>query len=232
MDALEIISSSEETILYKLEDLARLADKTIKKMKWPAGIKSKMFIATGKTDEDEKIFSAITGKDQVWGLYSSDKAELVVDESVPFLPSIRLKPLKALYDVRKAYLDTRESWYRVRNVEMTPRQIAENKNFLENFLPESRYVCFEKSGKLAGLILLNEYADYLGKLTDLVTWAWVEPALGGDELRVIQSAMAAWLGKTAEGRVHAYVAASNPGSIKMFKELGFRLEAVSVLKEK
>ncbi len=232
MDDLEIISSSEETILYKLEDLSRLNDKTLKNLKWPEGVRSKMFILTGKTDEDEKIFAALPGTAPVWGLYSADKADLVADESVPFLPSIRLRPLKALYDVRKAYLDTRESWYRARNAEVTPRQIAENKNFLENFLPESRHVCFEKSGKPAGLLLLNEYSDYLGKLADLVTWAWEEPALNADERRVIHAAMGAWLGVNAEGRVHAYAAASNPGAIRLFKDLGFRLEAVRLVKEK
>lgn len=232
MEDLEIISSSEETILYKLEDLSRLTDKTLKKMKWPAGIRSKVFILTGKPDEDEKVFGAITAKDSVWGLYSADKEELVVDESVPFLPSIRLRPLKALYDVRKAYLDTRESWYRVRNAEVTQLQIAENKNFLENFLPESRYVCFEKGGKLAGLLLLNEYSDYLGKLADIIPWVWEEPSLDSAERRVIRSAMAAWLAENAEGRVHAYAAAFNLNNIKLFKELGFRLEAVRVVKEK
>jgi RimJ/RimL family protein N-acetyltransferase len=232
MEDLEIIAGSEETILYKLEDLSRLTDKALKKMKWPAGARSRMFILTGKTDEDEKVLGAITVKDSVWGLYSADKADLVVDESVPFLPSIRLRPLKALYDVRKAYLDTRADWYRARGAEMTPRQQAESKKFTENSLPESRYVCFEKGGKVAGLLLLNEYSDYLGKLTDLVTWVWEEPSLDSAERRVIHAAMAAWLGVNAEGRVQAYVAASNPGAIKLFKDLGFRLEAVRVVKEK
>ena len=231
MDDLEIISSSEETILYKLENLSKLNDKTLKKLKWPEGVRSKLFILTGRTDEDEKTFAALAGTAPVWGLYSADKADLVVDESVPFLPSIRLRPLKALYDVRKAYLDTRESWYRERNAKASPRQTAENNNFLENFLPESRYVCFEKSGKPAGLLLLNEYSDYLGKLADLVTWVWEEPSLNSDERRVIHAAMGAWLGTNAEGRVHAYAAAANAGAIKLYKELGFRLEAVRVAKE-
>ena len=232
MDELEIISSGSETVLYKLDDLARINDKTLQGLKWPDGIRSRLFILTGKADEDEKVFAALAAKDPVWGLYAADRTDFKVNEDVPFLPSIKLKPLKALSDVRKAYLDTREGWYRSRNAEMTPRQQAENRNFLENFLPETRYLCLEKSGKLAGLLLLNEYSDYLGKLADLVPWVWVEPSLDPDARQVVHAAMAAWLAGNVEGRVHAYVAASNPRSQKFFKKLGFRLEAVRVLKEK
>lgn len=231
MEDLEIISGSEEMVLYKLEDLSRLNDKTLKNMKWPEGVRSKIFILTGKTDADLEVFEAISAKDSVWGLYAADKSDFTVNEDVPFLPSIRLRPLKALSDVRKAYLDTREGWYRERKVEMTPRQIAENRNFLENFLPESRCLCLEKGGKLAGLLLLNEYSDYLGKLADLIPWVWVEASLNGDERQVIHAAMEAWLAKNVADRAQAYVAASNPRSIKFFKELGFRLEAVRVIRE-
>lgn len=232
MENIEITSNGKEMTVYKLEDLSRLTDKAVKELKWPAGMRSKMFILTGKTDADLEVFGAIGAKDSVWGLYAADKSDFAVNEDVPFLPSIKIKPLKALSDVRKAYLDTREGWYRDRKMEMTPRQIAENRNFLENFLPDSRYLCLEKSGKLAGLLLLNEYSDYLGKLADLIPWVWVEASLNADERQVIHAAMEAWLAKNAEGRVQAYVAASNPRSMKFFKELGFRLEAVRVLKEK
>lgn len=232
MDQLEIISSGEGTILYKLEDLSRLTDQTLKKLQWPEDVRSRMFILTGRTDEDEKIFGALAADAPVWGLYAADKADLKVNEDVPFLPSIKLRPLKAVFDVRKAYLDTREAWYRARGAAMTPRQEAESKNFTENSLPESRYLCLEKSGKLAGLLLLNEYSDYLGKLADLVTWVWEEPSLNGEERRVVRAAMGAWLGLNAEGRVHAYAAASNAEAVKLYKELGFRLEAVRVVGKK
>jgi len=232
MDKLEIISNGKEMTVNKLEDLSKLTDKAIKGLKWPAGMKSKMFVLTGKTDTDLEVFGALTAKDSVWGLYAADKTELIVNEDVPFLPSIKIKPLKALSDVRKAYLETREGWYRDRKVEMTPRQVAETRNFLENFLPESSYLCLEKSGKLAGLLLLNEYSDYLGKMADLIPWVWVEASLDAAERQVVHAAMAAWLQRNVEERVQAYVAASNPRSMKFFKELGFRLEAVRVLKDK
>ncbi len=232
MDQLEIISSGEGTILYKLEDLSMLTNAKLKKMDWPEGVRSRMFILTGKPDGDEKTFGALAPEARVWGLYAADKSELEVNEDVPFLPSIKLRPLKAVSDVRKAYLDTRAAWYSSRSAAMTPRQEAESRNFTENSLPESRYLCLEKGGKIAGLLLLNEYSDYLGKLADLVTWAWEEPSLNGDERRVIHAAMGAWLGLNAEERVHAYAAAANAGAIKLFKELGFRLEAVRVVGKK
>lgn len=232
MDDLEIISGTAQQAVYKLNDLSMLTDKAVKEMKWPDGLRSKMFVVTGETGAEQEILGALAEKGAVWGLYSADRAGLVQGTRVPSLPSVRARTIKKPEELERLYTETREGWYRSRNEAMTPRQTAETKDFVERFLPESRYLYLEKSGKRAGLLMLNEYVDYRGRPADLIPWVWVESSLDQDARRVVHAAMAAWLGENVSGRVQAYVASSNLRSQKFFRKLGFRLEAVRVLGEK
>lgn len=232
MNDLKIISSTEKSVVYKLGGLSALKEKAVEDLEWADGLRSKIFAVTGKTGKEQEILGALPEKSAVWGLYAAAGPGLIADARAPFLPSIRRITVKKQDEIKRLYLNTRDSWYRSRNEAMTPRQAAEAQDFIERFLPESRHVYFEKSRKPAGLLMLNEYRDYLGRPADMVPWVWVEPSLKSDERRVVHAAMTAWLAGSAQGPVQAYVASSNIRAQKFFRKLGFRLEAVCVLKGK
>lgn len=232
MTKLKTLLTSEKSAVYELPDLAALTGPALKKTRWAKGLVSKTYVLTGDISREAEVLAALPADLAVWGLYSAQKADLVVPANVAFTPSIRRVGLKKFEDVKQAYLATRASWQSARTGALTPRQAAETEEVIKNLLPEALNVYFEISRKPAGMLLLNSYCDYLGEAAELIPWVWVDPALEAHESKILRAAMAAWLQGSITGSAQAYVAADNPRGRDFFKEMGFMLEAVCVMKEK
>lgn len=227
---MEIIKQDESKIVCKLDSVSCIDDKFLKKLEWPAGRQLYVFVLNETLENEKELAERITDKAPVWLAYCGVKGGLgVVAGSTARMAGISISPLKSAEDVKRCFIETREGYYRANGYTFTPRQVEETKDFLDNFLPKSRYVHIESDGRTAGFMLLNAHG-YLGAPTNIIPWFWVDPALPGAKRDAAIALMRNWLAENISEQVYDFCNLDRPELHVLDRALGLSPVAIHVLK--
>lgn len=227
---MEIIQKLDNRIICRLPSIQSLNDDFISRLAWPAGIEKYIVLSNAPINYEWETLSGITGVDRVWLVYSAIRAEIAAgaERQAQFVET----PFPLAQELAALFSETRLAYYRSINRELTERQLAESKAFVEKVLPGSRRIGLQKDGVPIALIMLVEAKDYDGKPVDWVPWVWIERTLASKEREIVHNRFRQWLKAGALERVQCSISSSNSRSQKFFRKLGFKPECIHILKEK
>lgn len=227
---MEIIKRLDNRVICRLPSLRLINDGFLSQLSWADGIEKFIILFDSPIDDEWAGLSGITGVDRVWLVYSAIRAEIPAGTVNQTHFTETALPLAQ--ELAALFSESRLAYYRSMNRDLTERQLAESKAFVEKVLPGSRRICLQKDGKPVALLMLVEAKDFDGKPVDWVPWVWIEKTLTPKEREVVHSRFRQWLKDGALERVQCSISSSNGRSQKFFRKLGFKPECIHILKEK
>lgn len=225
---MEHIKTINNAAICRLESISDVTAEFVQNLQWEQGIEKMAFFFKKPLANEWEVLNAISLQDKAWVIYSIERTKLTgADAGGNHFIITELPDEKELADI---ILSSRENYYRSIGRELSPRQVLEQRGFLEKGLSRTRRMCVKKGGIAVALIMLVENTDLNGDAVDWIPWVWVDGLLMEEERGRIHGFFREWLKGGSLPRIQCSVASYNARSQKFFRKMGFNPECVQILK--
>jgi RimJ/RimL family protein N-acetyltransferase len=231
-DQFPVVCRDGKAIVYKVGDAGLITDEFVRKLVWPEGIKACIFTFDSPIADEAALNSRVTySEDFSFHIrYGAEKEWL--DPALPAGNAVKAAELpldlhKVLYLKIKNRIFSQLPW-----MKENPAEDREELEKVERVISKYKVGYWEHDGAPAGLIALKKWHGVKGEPADWISWLLVEEALPPEARAAVHAHLRGWLRANMETRLECVVQSFNVRSLKFFRKLGFRPEAVHVYKER
>lgn len=231
-DQFPVVFRDGKAIVYRVGDMALITDEFVRKIEWPEGIKASIFTFDQPMADEVALNSRVTySADFSFHIrYGAEKDWL--DQALPAEAGVKAAALpldlhKVLYLKIKNRIFSQLPW-----MAENPEEDREELEKVERNISRYRVGYWEKDKTPAGLLALKKWRSIKGEPVDWIAWLLVEEDLCREARAAVHAQMRGWLRSSMETRVECVVQSFNSRSLKFFRKMGFRPEAIHVYKER
>ena len=231
-DQFPVVFRDGKAIVYRVSDMSLITDDFVRKLEWPQGVKACIFTFDRPMSDEVALTSRVTySADFSFHIrYGAEKEWL--DPAPPAAAGVKAAELpldlhKVLYLKIKNRIFSQLPW-----MKENPGEDREELQKVERGISRYKVGYWEKDGVPAGLIALKKWRSIRAEPVDWISWLLVEEELPPEARAAVHAHLRGWLRANMETRVECVVQSFNARSLKFFRRMGFRAEAVHIYDER